>query len=60
MKEKEKFMRIFSLLPSSEKKLPVVKVGNKIYSWEEAYKEIKKSSAIAKKIIKNLKRNGLL
>jgi hypothetical protein len=41
-KEVLKFKRIFSLLPPAERKLPIVKVGDKFYTWEEAYEEIKK------------------
>jgi len=54
------FKRLFSILPPAERKLPIVKVNNRFYTWEEIYSEVKKSSRLASKMLKELKRLGLL
>jgi hypothetical protein len=55
-----KFKRIFSSLPLSEKKLPIVKINNRFYTWEEIYKEIKKKSVLSEKMLEQLKKMGLV
>ena len=55
-----KFKRIFSLLPVSERKLPVVSMGKKLYTWETINKEVNKKTVLAEKLLKELKKTGLL
>ncbi|MGC9058928.1 MAG: hypothetical protein ACP5H3_00765 [Candidatus Aenigmatarchaeota archaeon] len=55
-----KFKRIFANLPLAEKKLPIVEIGGKFYTWEDIYEEIKKKSRLSKRMLKELKRLGLL
>ena len=50
----ERFRRIFARLPEPEKKLPVVKIEDNIYSWEDSYKEIVNNTATGEKIYKKL------
>ncbi|MGC8812452.1 MAG: hypothetical protein ACP5O8_02590 [Candidatus Aenigmatarchaeota archaeon] len=59
-KEISKFRRIFSCLPEGERKLPIVKVDDRIFTWEEAYKEIIKKTSLGVKILKELKEMGLI
>jgi hypothetical protein len=54
------FKRLFSILPPAERRLPIVKIDNKLYTWEEVYKEVIKSSKLADKMLKELERIGLL
>ncbi|MCD6371163.1 MAG: hypothetical protein J7L39_00400 [Candidatus Aenigmarchaeota archaeon] len=56
----ERFRIVFSRLPPGERKLPIVKVDKKFFTWEEAYKEIKNNTKVGKEILKKLKKMGIL
>ena len=56
----ERFRIVFSRLPAGERKLPIVKIDKKIFTWEEAYDEIKKNTKVGKEILKKLKKMGIL
>jgi hypothetical protein len=56
----QKIRRMFSLLSFGERKLPIVKVNGKFYTWEEVYKEVERKSELAKKMIDELKKIGLV
>ncbi len=56
----DKFRKIFSRLPEGEKKMPIVKVDDKIMTWEEAYDEIIKETEKSKLILKKLEEMGIL
>jgi hypothetical protein len=52
--------RMFSLLPLGERKLPIVKVDGKFYTWEEVYKEMERKSELGKRMVDELKKIGLI
>jgi hypothetical protein len=54
------FKRLFSLLPPAERSLPIVKIDNKLYTWEDVHKEVIKNSKLADKMLKELEKMGLL
>jgi len=56
----DKFRKIFSRLPEGEKKMPIVKVNDRIMTWEEAYYEIIKETEKGKVILKKLEEMGIL
>ncbi|MCC5994107.1 MAG: hypothetical protein LM587_00725 [Candidatus Aenigmarchaeota archaeon] len=56
----KKLEECFSLLPFGERKLPIVKVNGKFYTWEEVYKEVERKSELARKMIDELKKMGLI
>jgi hypothetical protein len=56
----QKIRRMFSLLPFGERKLPIVNVNGKFYTWEEVYKEVERKSELARKMIDELKKMGLI
>ena len=55
-----KFKRIFSLLPPSERDLPIVKLDKKIFTWREVYKEIVKKTELSEKLLKEMEEVGLI
>ena len=57
----ERFRKVYSLLPESEKKMIVIVIGEgetaRKITWEEAYKEIKDDSkfgAVLQKVLEEL------
>ena len=46
----ERFRKVYSLLPESEKKLTVVVIDNEPITWDQAYNEIKTNTELGKKI----------
>ncbi|HLC39469.1 MAG TPA: hypothetical protein VJJ76_01155 [archaeon] len=56
----DKFRKVYSLLPDSEKKLTIIVIDNQKYSWEEAYNEIVKNSDIGKTIQKKLEKLNII
>ncbi len=46
----ERFRKVYSLLPESEKKLTVVVIDNEPIIWDQAYNEIKTNTELGKKI----------
>ena len=59
-KKISKFRRFFSILPPAERRMPIVKVNNRIFTWEEIHKEIIKGSKLSKKLLSKLGEVGLL
>jgi len=56
-----RFLIIFSRLPQAERNLPIVKVDEKILTWNDIYREIKKEkSELKEKILKKLNKMGLI
>jgi len=51
---KEKFRKVYALLPESEHKLTIVTIDDRKISWEEANREIMKDSDLGKTIQKKL------
>ena len=47
---KENFKKIFERLPIAERKMPAVIVDGKVFTWEEAWLEIRDDKPLAKKI----------
>jgi len=56
----DKFRKVYSLLPDSEKKLTIIVIDNQKYTWEEAYNEIVKNSDIGKTIQKKLEKLNII
>ncbi len=56
----EKFREIYARLPVAEQKMPIVKIGGKIWTWEESYKEIVRGTKEAEEIVKRLHEVGVL
>lgn len=56
----DKFRNVFARLPEAEKKLPIVKIDNKFYSWNKCYKEIVNKTELGEKIYKKLENYGLI
>lgn len=50
----ERFRKVFSVIPESEKKKPILVIGNRIITWEEAFKEISSKTKLGEKIQKNM------
>jgi hypothetical protein len=59
-KKISKFRRFFSILPPAERKMPIVEVNDRIFTWEEIHKEIIKKSKFSKKLLNKLEEMGLL
>jgi hypothetical protein len=51
----DKFRNIFARLPEAEKKLPIVKIDNRFYTWEECFREVANKTELGEKIYKKLK-----
>jgi len=47
---KEKIKKIFERLPLAERKMPAVIIDGKVFTWEEAWLEIRDDKPLAKKI----------
>lgn len=50
------FRKVYSLLPESEKKLVIVVIDDKKYTWQESHDEIIKNTAVGNKIQKKLEK----
>ncbi|MEM0473335.1 MAG: hypothetical protein QXF88_01280 [Candidatus Aenigmatarchaeota archaeon] len=59
-KDVSKFIRIMSILPQSERKLPVIKLEERIYTWDDILNEVKKKTKDGERLLKELKKMGLL
>ena len=46
----ERFRKVFSIIPESEKNKPIVVIDDKPISWIEAHKEISENTELGKKI----------
>ncbi|RLI95941.1 MAG: hypothetical protein DRP00_06070 [Candidatus Aenigmatarchaeota archaeon] len=55
-----KFKILYSNLPPSERKLPIIKIGGKFFTWEEVYEEIRRSTKLKDKILKELEKMGVI
>jgi len=47
---KENFKKIFERLPVAERKMPAVIVDGQVFTWEQAWIEIKDDKPLAKKV----------
>ena len=56
----ERFRKVYSLLPESEKKLAVITVDDKAITWEQAYTEIGKDTDIGKQIQEKLEKLNII
>jgi len=56
----ERFRKIFSIIPDSEKKKPVIVIDSEIIVWERAYKEISGKTKLGEKIQKELERLDII
>lgn len=54
LKGADRFFRVYSGVPESEKKLPIVVIDNKPVNWDLAYEEIKNETKTGEKILKIL------
>ena len=54
LKEVDRFFRVYSGVPTSERKLPIVVIDNKPINWDLAYEEIKNETKVGEKILKIL------
>jgi len=52
----DRFRKVYSLLPDSEKKLTIILINDGKYTWEEAYSEIVKNTNVGKEIQKKLEK----
>lgn len=50
----ERFRKVYSLLPDSERKMVIVIIDERTFTWEEAYKEIKDGSELGERVQKGL------
>ena len=57
---KNKFLKIYSNLPSDERDQIIVVINGKTYSWNRAFDEINKDTPRGKEILDKLNRMGLL
>lgn len=58
---KEDFKRIFERLPIAERKMPAIIIDEKVFTWEEAWIEVRDNKPLAKKIqdkIEEIIKNG--
>jgi len=54
LKGADRFFRVYSGVPTNEKKLPIVVVNDKPINWDLAYEEIKNETELGEKILKIL------
>ena len=59
-KELEKFRKILSRLTPVERTLPIVKIGDKFFSWEDIHKSLVRGDRNAKRALDKLKKMGLI
>lgn len=59
-KEILKFKRMVSILPPAERKLPIVKLKDKFYTWEDILREVNKKTEISSALLKELKKMGII
>lgn len=57
---KEKFLRAYANLPEPERSQVIVIIDNKPYSWNAAYNEISKNTALGKKMLEKMEVLGIL
>lgn len=56
----ERFERVYFNVPEAEKKLAIAIIDDKTITWDEAYKEIKKDTALGKAIIEKLIKHEII
>ncbi len=57
---KGKFIKIYSSLPDNIRKEIIVVIDGKPYTWDVAYIEVYKDTALGKRIIEKLQKMGLI
>lgn len=50
----ERFRKVFSVIPDSEKKKPIIVIDDKTVTWGDAFKEISGKTRVGEKIQKKL------
>lgn len=50
----DRFMKVYSILPLEERKMPVVVIDNAPINWNMAHLEIKNNTALGGKIVEKL------
>lgn len=56
----ERFRKVFSVIPESEKRKPVLVIEDKTISWEDAFKEISSKSKLGQVIQKKLEELNII
>ena len=56
----ERFRKVYSLLPESEKKLAIITIEDKAVTWEQAYAEIAKDTHLGQQIQEKLEKLNII
>lgn len=56
----DRFRKVFSIIPESEKKKPVIVIDDKTFTWEDAHQEILKNTEMGKQIQRKLEELNII